>query len=164
MANLMRSEASDMVTLRDMMNQLFEDAWVSPWSGARGSLQTFRVPLDVTEDENNFYVKAALPGINPDDVQVTVHDNMLSIKGEVKPEERDENTNFHIRERRYGSFERTVTLPVSIDSNDVDAEYENGILTLTLPKAEEAKPKRINIKAHGQQKTLQGQTTQTQKQ
>ena len=158
MADLTRWDpASEMMTLRDMMNQLFEDAWVMPRAtgGGRGTA-SFGLPLDVTEDENDFIVKASLPGVNPDDLQVTVNDNMLTIKGELKPEQHDENKRYHLRERRWGSFERTVSLPVSVQADKVEAAYENGILMLKLPKAEEAKPKRIQIKGGQLPKTLEG--------
>ena len=105
------------------------------------------LPLDVSENENEFVVKASLPGIRPEDVQITVHGDMLTIRGEIKAEEEKKEEHFHLRERRYGQFQRTVRLSAPIRADQAQANFENGVLTLTLPKAEEAKPKQIKIGA-----------------
>ena len=95
-----------------------------------------------------FTVKASLPGISPDDLNVTLEDNVLTIQGEVKEDETIEESNYHIRERRTGSFSRSVRFPVPVESDKVEAEFENGVLTLSIPKAEAVKPKRIAVKAN----------------
>ncbi|MBK7219446.1 MAG: Hsp20/alpha crystallin family protein [Candidatus Promineofilum sp.] len=103
--------------------------------------------LDVAEKGEVFTVKASLPGISPDDLNVTLEDNVLTIQGETKEDETIEENSYHIRERRYGSFSRSVRFPVPVEGDKVEAEYENGVLTLTIPKAEAVKPKRIAVKA-----------------
>lgn len=104
------------------------------------------VALDVAETKDEYLVKASLPGINPDDVEVTFTENTLTIKGETKTEKDVEESQYHLRERRHGSFSRSITLPVHIQADAIQAEYEAGVLTLHLPKAEEVKPRKISIK------------------
>lgn len=111
--------------------------WSNEWS----------IALDVAENEEGYLVKANLPGVTVDDVELTLEDNVLTIKGEVKADEAIEETQYHVRERRTGSFSRSVRFPVLVNSTAVTANFENGVLTLHVPKAEEVKPKRIEIKA-----------------
>ena len=109
---------------------------------------SWNLALDVAEKGDVFTVKASLPGISPDDLNVTLEDNVLTIQGEVKEDETLEESNYHIRERRTGSFSRSVRFPVPVESDKVEAEFENGVLTLSIPKAEAVKPKRIAVKAN----------------
>jgi HSP20 family protein len=90
-------------------------------------------------------VKASVPGINPDDLEITFNNNTLTIRGEIKEEKEVEEAHYHLRERRYGSFARSLTLPAGIEANKIEANYEAGVLKLHLPKAEEIKPKKIAI-------------------
>jgi HSP20 family protein len=145
----------EMVTLRDAMDSLFENALIQPSGGNRGSAGQY-LPVDVMENNDNFVVRASLPGINPDDLNITVVDSVLTIEGEVRADE-EKDTRYHLRERRWGSFSRQIALPTSVNANAVQADYSNGILTLTLLKSEEAKPKRIQIQANGH-KMIEGQT------
>ncbi|MEM7801894.1 MAG: Hsp20/alpha crystallin family protein [Chloroflexota bacterium] len=108
--------------------------------------------LDVIENDDAFTLSASLPGITPEDVEITINDNVLTIKGETHsettPESEEDNKNtgtYRIRERRYGSFSRSLTLPKNVDVDHIEASQENGVLTLTLPKRAEAQPKRITI-------------------
>lgn len=105
--------------------------------------------LDVTEKGDVYTVKASVPGLNPDDIEITLEDNTLTIQGKYVQEEENENERYHLRERRTGSFSRTVNFPVLVNAEAVEAQYEHGVLTLTVPKAEEVKPKRIGIKVNG---------------
>jgi HSP20 family protein len=107
--------------------------------------------LDVTEKNDVYTVKASVPGVNADDVQITLEDNTLTIQGEFKSEDETENERYHLRERHSGSFSRTITFPVLVNADAVEANYEHGVLTLTVPKAEEVKPKRIAVKANRNQ-------------
>ena len=104
------------------------------------------VALDVVENDDEFIVKASLPGINPDDLEITFSDNKLTIKGEVTEEEELEEVHYHLRERRYGSFTRSIKLPSGIEADKIVAKYDSGVLNLHLPKVEEVKPKKITIK------------------
>jgi HSP20 family protein len=133
-----------MMTLRDAMDRLFDDAFTRPLSLRDG----WSVPaIDMYQTDNEIVVKAALPGFKADEVQINVTGEILTLKGEVKHEEEKKEKAWHIREQRWGAFERSIALPTDVISDKARAEFENGILTITLPKAEEVKPKVINIKA-----------------
>lgn len=133
----------EMMTLRNAVDRLF-DASMNPLDASRPL--TWGLPLDVSEDEDAYFVRANIPGINPDDIEITFTDNVLTIKGELQSEDEVKETRYHLRERRYGAFSRSITLGDRIQGDKIQAAYENGVLTLTLPKAEEAKPKRIAVK------------------
>ena len=132
------------VSLRDAMNALFQDSFVRP-SGASAQGGGVALPLDVSENENEFVVKASLPGVKPDDLQITVHGETLTIQAESKFEEEKKEERWHIRERRAGSFHRSIVLPVPVESDKAQASFEHGVLTLTLPKSEKARPKQIKV-------------------
>jgi HSP20 family protein len=109
----------------------------------------FRLALDVSETDEVFTVSAAVPGVQPDELEISFADNTLVIKGESKQQSERENERFHLRERRFGQFMRSITLPVPVNGDAIDAHFESGVLTLTLPKAEEVKPRRIAIRSNG---------------
>jgi HSP20 family protein len=103
--------------------------------------------LDLYETDDNLVVETSLPGINPDDVDISIVGNTLTIKGETKHEaEKEEKGRYHYRERRYGAFRRSIILPTGVNTDAAEAVFEKGVLKLTLPKVEEAKPKRIQVK------------------
>ena len=147
MSNLTRWEpAREMMTLREAMDQLFDDAFTQPFSMREGwSASTPAVDMYQTDDE--IVVKASLPGIKADEVQINITGDVLTLKGEVKHEEEKNDRSWHIREQRWGSFQRSVALPTNVVSDKAKAEFENGILTITLPKAEEVRPRTITINA-----------------
>ena len=138
--------AHEMVSLRDAMNFLFQESFVQP-NGARPerAAATSTLPLDITEGENDYVVTASLPGINPEDVQTTVLGDTLTIKGESKADADQKGQNWLVRERRSGSFQRSVTLGMPINADKASAHFEHGVLTLTLPKSEQARPKQIKL-------------------
>jgi HSP20 family protein len=103
------------------------------------------IALDVAENDDDYVVEASLPGLSADDVELTIEDNVLSIKAETHSDETIDESQYHVRERRYGSFSRSIRFPVLVNGDAVTAGFENGILTLNVPKAEEVKPKRIEI-------------------
>ena len=109
-------------------------------------LSSWTPAADIAEMENEYLVKLELPGVSKDDVSITVESNILTIRGEKKFEKDEKKDNFHRIERTYGSFERSFTLPSTIRTDKIDAAYKDGILTVTLPKAEEAKSKQIEVK------------------
>ena len=109
------------------------------------STRTWAPPVDIYENGDNLVLKAELPGVNPDEVEIRVEDNTLYLKGERKFEKDVKEQNYHRVERSYGTFTRTFSLPNSIDADKVAANYKDGVLTLTMPKKEEAKPKTIKI-------------------
>ena len=148
MAELVRwSPARDMVSLREAMNRLFEESFLRPDLLGVGETAASALPLDMYETENDVVVKASVPGVKPEDIEVTVTGDLLTIKGEFKSEEGTEKQNFIRQERRYGSFCRQLGLPASVDSGKAEASFENGILTLTLPKVEAVKPKTVKVVA-----------------
>ncbi len=146
MSNLIRWEpAREMMTLREAMDRLFDDAFTRPLSLMRDGWSLPAIDMYQTDDE--IVVKAALPGIKADEVQINVTGDVLTIKGEVKQEEEKKERAWHIREQRFGAFERSVALPTEVMADKAKADFENGVLTITLPKAEEVKPRTITVKA-----------------
>jgi HSP20 family protein len=148
MTNLTRWEpAREMMTLREAMGRLFDDALTRPFSLMRegGSLWS-SLPIDMYQTDNEVVVKAALPGVKADEVQINVTNDTLTIKGETKHEDEKKDKAWHIREHRWGAFERSIMLPTGVMPDRAKVEFENGILTITLPKSELAKPKTITIK------------------
>jgi HSP20 family protein len=146
MSNLIRWEpAREMMTLRDAMDRLFDDAFTRPLrlnDGGNWSMPA----VDMYQTDNEIVVKAAIPGVKTDDVQINVTGEVLTIKGEIKEKEETQEKAYHLREQRWGMFERTLALPTDVIADKAKAEFENGILTITLPKAEELRPKTISIK------------------
>jgi HSP20 family protein len=145
MSNLIRWEpAREMMTLREAMDHLFDDAFTRPLTIRDG----WSAPaIDMYQTDDEIVVKASLPGVKAEDVQINVSGEVLTIKGESKQMEEKNEKSWHMREQRWGSFERSVALPTEVVSDKAKAEFENGILVITLPKAEEVKPKTISIKA-----------------
>jgi HSP20 family protein len=145
MSNLTRWEpVREMMTLREAMDRLFDDAFTRPLSLRDG----WSAPaIDMYQTDNDVVVRAALPGFKADDVQINVTGDVLTIRGEIKHEEEQQEKSWHIREHRWGSFERSISLPTDVVSDRAQADFDNGILTITLPKAEEVKPKTITVKA-----------------
>jgi len=136
----------NLVSSQDQFNRLFNETFSRFFSGAEsGEGQAWTPAVDVYEDEHNLVLKAELPGLDPNDVEVRVEDNVLCLKGQRKFEKDVKQENYHRIERAYGSFQRTFTLPNTVNANQVTAEYKNGVLILTMPKREEAKPKTIKI-------------------
>ena len=143
------SPVPEMVSLRDIMDRMFQNAVVSPsqWLGTVEGGNLDAPALDVIENENGFVVKAALPGWKPEQVEVSIENGVLTLKGEAKDEQAadDEKNHYHRKEIRHRSFQRMLSLPTEVNADKADAEFENGILTLSVPKAEMVKPKTIKI-------------------
>lgn len=144
MSSLIRWEPMrEMMTLREAMDRLFDEAFSRPIS-LSGFAPMPAIDMYQTDDE--IVVRASLPGLKPEDVQLSVTNGMLVLRGEFKEKEEKKDATWHIREHRYGSFERAIALPVDVETEKARAEFENGILTIVLPKAEAVKPKTISIK------------------
>ena len=143
MSNINRWDPfQDALTLREAMSQLFEESFVRP--GQTHSGQSFVPALDLSETAEGFLVEAALPGLRPEDLDITVENNVLTIKGQLRQENEDRKRNYHRIERRFGSFQRTIGLPSTVKADAIQASLTNGVLRLEIPKAEEVKPRRIN--------------------
>lgn len=129
------------MSLRAMMDRLFDESFL-PFGkiSAEGALA-----VDVTETEDAYTVTASLPGVKPGEVEITAQGNMVTITGETKAEEEKKEKDYVLKERREGRYSRTVTLPMPVDTEKAEAKFEDGVLTLTMPKMEVAKPKRITV-------------------
>jgi HSP20 family protein len=145
-----RPELSDwpgfgkLTDLRDEIDRLFEAPLAELARGSR-LLSGWTPALDVYEDHDNVHVRVELPGMKKENIELSLHDGSLSISGERKSEERFQDAEVSRSERFFGRFQRTITLPTTVASDKVKAQYKDGILTITLPKAEEAKPKHIDV-------------------
>jgi HSP20 family protein len=147
MANLTRWEPyRELATMRQMMDRLMEDDVFNMPRLWERRPEAFSLALDVAEKEDAYVVKASVPGVNPEDVEITLTDNVLTIRGEMKDDKEIKEENYQLRERRFGQFVRSVTLPVTVEADKVEAVNENGVLTLTLPKAEAVKPRKIEVR------------------
>ncbi len=134
--------------MRKMMDRLFDESFARPFSTALADGYGAGLPaLDVYQTDNEIVVKAGLPGVKADEVQISVANGVLSIRGEVKEAKDERQGTYHLRERRYGSFARSISLPTDVDADKAHAEFDDGVLTLTLPKSEQVKPKTITVKA-----------------
>ena len=163
MTNLTRWEPTrEMMTLREAMDRLFDDAFTRPFSLSREGGSSWSSPaIDMYQTDDEVVVKAALPGIKADEVQINAHGDILTIRGETKHEEektqspQGNDKSWHtpalragasVREHRWGAFERSVRLPTGVIAEKAKAEFDNGILTISLPKSEEVKPKTISVR------------------
>jgi HSP20 family protein len=135
----------NLAAAQNEFERLFRGALAPVMGEEEASTRTWAPPVDIYENGDNLVLKAELPGINPDDVEIRVEDNTLYLKGERKFEKEVKEQSYHRVERTYGTFTRTFSLPNSVDADKVSANYKDGVLTLTMPKREEAKPKTIKI-------------------
>jgi len=120
------------------------DRWMN--DGEAVPEPAWSLALDVAEQDEAYLIKATIPGVKPEDIDVTFKDGVLSIRGDVKEDQEVENAHYHLRERRWGSFCRSIAIPTQVESDRIEASYDAGVLTLRLPKAEEVKPRKIDIK------------------
>jgi HSP20 family protein len=146
--------------LQQRMNRLFEEQY---GGGREESLTAgaFVPPVDIYEDEHSIQLKLEVPGIDEKDLDIRVENNMLTVSGERKFEKEEKEENFHRVERRYGSFTRSFTLPNTVSTDDIKADYDQGVLKIRLNKRAEAKPKQIKVSVGGQ-KTIEGKKVESQ--
>ena len=138
--------ARDFLTLREAMDRLFEDSYVGRSSQRNGGTEhELRLPIEAYVTENEIVVRAAVPGLQPDQVEITIEGDSLTLRGEFpRPVE---NVNYIFAERPWGRFSRTLQLNVPVQADKAEATFENGMLTLSLPKAEAVRPKTIRVKS-----------------
>ncbi len=138
---------TDVFNMQREINRMF-DSFFRGGTLDDGSLGTslWAPATDIAEHDDEYQVKVELPGVGKDDVKITMQDNILTIRGEKKQEKESKNSSYHRVERSYGSFQRSFTLPTRVKQDKIEAAYNDGILTITLPKAEETKPKQIEVK------------------
>jgi len=136
----------ELSTIRDEVNRLFDDFFSGLPERRRELLEGEWLPsVDIAETDDSVVVKAELPGVEQNDVSITIVNDVLTLKGEKKEEKEINKENYHRVERSYGSFQRSLSLPTGVQSDKTKATYKDGVLTITIPKAEEAKPKTIKI-------------------
>jgi HSP20 family protein len=156
------SPFNEALSLRDAMNQLFETSFVRPSYFAAGTSGWQGFPMNIYEREDNLIVEALLPGISPEDVQVSVDQGMLTIgatRHSWQPEEgKEQKQSWYLHEIVPGQFKRSLSLPFPVDADQAQATYVNGVLTLTLPKSEAARPKRIQVQTGSQQQITAGKS------
>jgi HSP20 family protein len=151
MANITRYDPlGEMVSLRSAMDRLFEDSFVSPmsWRTLAGG-EGISPPVDVHETDDEIVVTASLPGMKAEDVEITMTGQNLTLRGELKADDEIKRDQYLYRERRFGSFSRSIQLPLRVQGDRADANFTDGVLTLRIPKAEEVKPRQIRINAGG---------------
>ncbi len=138
---------SDVLNIQREINRMFDSFFRSGWSEDTSLAPAVWSPAtDVTEDERGYSVKVELPGVKKDEVKITMENSVLTIRGEKRQEKESKHDSVHRVERSYGSFQRSFTLPSSVKAEKIEATFVDGILTIALPKAEEAKPKQIDVK------------------
>ncbi|MFQ5864259.1 MAG: Hsp20/alpha crystallin family protein [bacterium] len=141
-----RSPTRDFLNLADEMNRFVRDFFGDDTRETSLFKGTWSPKVDISEDNDNFYLHVELPGIKREDVKVSYEDGLLTITGEKKAEKEEKDLNFHRVERAFGKFERSFRMPTNIINDKIDAQFQNGVLSIILPKAEEAKPKEIEVK------------------
>ncbi len=137
--------ARDLLNIRDNFDRMVQDLFDRRWDVSE-SMGELTPAVNIEENENEYIITAELPGVKKSDVKITFEDGALSISGEKKVENEDKKDNFHRIERRYGMFSRSFAIPTSIVVDKIDASFKDGVLKVVLPKAEEAKPKQIEVK------------------
>ena len=140
-----RRPMRNLFNLHNQMEKVFSDIFASHGSETDMEETSWMPTVDISETENGFEIRAELPGVQESDVSVSVTDNLLTIKGEKHQEAETDDKNYHRVERRYGSFQRSFTLPRHIQTDAIKAEFKDGVLTLEIPKAEAAKPTEVPI-------------------
>lgn len=130
--------------LQRRMNRLFQSFFGREWAPWTSGVYPL---VNISEDKDHLYVRAELPGVKPEDLEITIKDNSLVLRGERKIPEEEKNANYHRRERESGFFRRVVRLPSPVDPNNVEATCKDGILTVRLGKPEEVKPRQIQVKS-----------------
>ena len=136
---------TDFVSLREAMDRLFEDSFIRPATFSGLPAGQIAVPVDLWETGDNYHLRADLPGMTPDTIDINVTADTVSFAGETKVQTDVSNEGWLRQERRIGKFQRAFTLPVQIDPNKVQASFEHGVLDLVLPKADQVKPRNIKV-------------------
>ena len=142
----MRDSAQDFTTLGNRINRMLNDMFSSSdWQYRDSAVSAWVPPVDVLEEKDGIRILAELPGVKPEDVRISLEGNVLTIHGTKQQTAEERTERVHRYERSYGLFERTFTVPATVDVANIKAGYENGVLTVTLPKVEQAKPRQIEV-------------------
>ena len=143
---LMPALSEEMFDMRRQINRMFDNLFRGEAPDPADLGSDWNPSVDIAERESEYVVRVELPGVNKDDVRITLEDSHLTIRGEKKQEKESKEANYHRMERSYGSFQRSFALPASVKADKIEASYRDGILTVTLPKADEARRKQIEVK------------------
>jgi HSP20 family protein len=135
--------------MQETMNHLWRGFGSGTTEGQE--METWAVPLDVVQQGDNFVIRASMPGVNPDNIDVSIEDNVLTIRGQSAHESEHNEGNYLMRERRSGSFHRSLRLPDTVDMDQAQPHYEHGVLTITIPKAESKKAKQLKVSVEGRE-------------
>lgn len=146
--NLIRWKPNELYSLRRNMDRMFDSIWNQSEGGEETKTSIWSPSVDISETEHDYVIAADLPGMNKEDFDISFSNGRLAISGERKSENSTGKDNVHRIERLYGKFTRSFDLPQDADTARIDAMYKDGVLTLTIGKAEEAKPKQISVKVH----------------
>jgi HSP20 family protein len=136
---------NDLLSLSDSLDRFFEEGFVSPRSLWLASPLRESLAIDMYRDDGNLVIKAEVPGVEPEELEITIKDNVLNIAGETKAEEEVKRENYIRRERRYGSFRRSVLLPAEAEGDKAEATFEDGLLAVSIPLAEEPQPESVKV-------------------
>jgi HSP20 family protein len=150
------SPFGELLSLRQAMDRLFEDSYVRPGSWGNGSADAVALPLDVSTTKDELVIQAPLPGVRPDDVELTVENGTLTIRAEMNEERTEGEGEYLVREIRRGAFTRSMSLPTGLEPDKAQATFKDGMLTLRVPRAEQVKPRQIRISP-----TVDGQSNET---
>ena len=143
---LMPALSEEMFVMRRQINRMFDNLFRGEAPESADLPSIWNPSVDIAERESEYVVKVELPGVSKDDVRITLEDALLTIRGEKKQEKESKEASYHRMERSYGSFQRSFTLPASVKADRIEASYRDGILTVTLPKADEARRKQIEVR------------------
>lgn len=150
----------ELESMRERMRSMFEDMW---GRSEEREMPVMTPAMDVMETDNDYQIRASLPGVRPEDIDITAAGNTITIRAQRKEEMEQQGENYLLRERRAGMFSRTITLPEQVNVDQVEAMTENGVLMVRIPKSEQARPKRIEVRAGGGAQQIQaGQQGQSQ--
>ena len=149
----------ELTTLQNEMNRLFGSAFDTPTPGNAGALRRWMPAMDLVEAEEHFILRADLPGMSEEDVNIEVEERVLTISGERKAEHTENKDGYHRVERAFGSFSRSLTLPEGVDAEAVTANFDRGVLEIRIPKPEQRKPRKISIGVGGQPKTIDAESS-----
>jgi HSP20 family protein len=147
MANIVRHQPREVLSLREAMDHLFEQSFLSPLGGDGGWGQMSGPAVDVMETPEDVIVTASVPGIKADDLKISLTGDVLQLSAQSTEESERKEARYHLRERRSSAFTRSIALPTPVEADKAQADFENGVLTLKLPKSQAARPKTITVKA-----------------
>ena len=136
----------EMISLRNSMDQMLDESFIRVFGETSRPSMGLTIPIDMYERNGDLVIRTDLPGINPEDIDISINDDTLTIKGEFKSDDQEERENVHFQELSYGKFRRAVQLPSRVDPDQAEALFDEGVLKLTLPKTEMSKPRQISVK------------------